>query len=1233
MSLKLDDLDTFKQHRNEISESLTNKLIGRKKEIDNICDLLNQNNFVALTGPAGIGKSRLAVAAIEKYSSVNKDVIVLCIKSFGDYISAIDESIDCSKKYLLFIDDASNLKRISEVIECLKYHRNNMKAIFTIRDYLKDCVDDDAIKLYEVSSLSEEDIIDTLSENTAIKNKECLKKISNISKGNIRLAFILSDAVLKNEKGFESLFNVKDVLNSFYKDQINKMSNSNNLIIVAGIVSFFKSINLNQLFYISLILKIFGITKSEFLRCVDLLITMELVDECIGIVKISDQCFADYLLNYVFIEKKYIKIKDLIVNTYKYYKKKIIESINAILATCLNDESISYIKGEVLEACMLIENVELKHEVEAIFAPLIPNQAVIEFKKGVEEYLDKKDIKWLLNLFTTLAKTQYQLVAIDGIMMLLKKTKSKKEEVFKIINETFILDYDCIKTSFVYLNNFVEYLIKHNINDEHFYSIVSSYLKYSFRNTRFSSNYKLESSSFNVNNYMPGIILFRRNCWNYIFSYGIEKSLKVIFDFAMYHFSKDADEIVKYDLIVINENLENQEYKELIQAVLYEEFSDDAKNFGFQDLLFTNKKYKDILHVILERNKDGQDYDVFKKKYDDNARKFYIRNKLNVFKMINEIDIISNYYHQNIVKLLTVILSFLEEFNESILKVYVRYKVYPNQVIAKAFSIIGLDSLYNEIQSIKDASMKEEYLYAFYSFIDYKNIKELFEFEKWIKSKKHFETQPIYSRNVLSIRTIAEKSNIPYLKLIKIIFNKKVSNEIIVKEYFSYLFYKEGAFKELLDLDRDLAIKIYEFLIIQKVNDYDNKALREIINRKRNYIKVFAKRYIENGMSDESGLKEILFNNDNYKLFFNTCFEIGKEKLPYFFSFPLQQLFKDNIKNQNVMNWILDYIDRNYKDDKSMEALFSILASINTEDRNHFIIKYYEKGKDEEVLKYALLNQSEPYSLNSAESYFERKISSLESLKTQLIKWNSLNLISFINDLIENYKKNIRENKISQLIEYVDVDLLNELKEIDLKTEISLIDAFKLYVNDNNFHKILSADCISYKDGSFVTNNNIPLKFADIIKDRKIIGIKVIQTVDDIDTRYEQYLSSMKDISKRFKDGNQTTLIEYLYQLFLEKNWTVNEFMQETALTRDLFSKIKNKQKKNLTKKTLVQILIGLKLPKSQRDYLLEKNGTQLSTYNEEDVLYDFILASGIEIDDADALFKDLGKEGFIKKY
>ena len=68
MSFKLDDLEKFKKHRIEISESLSTKFVGREKDIDDICNLLSEKDFVAITGPAGIGKSRLAVAAIERYS-------------------------------------------------------------------------------------------------------------------------------------------------------------------------------------------------------------------------------------------------------------------------------------------------------------------------------------------------------------------------------------------------------------------------------------------------------------------------------------------------------------------------------------------------------------------------------------------------------------------------------------------------------------------------------------------------------------------------------------------------------------------------------------------------------------------------------------------------------------------------------------------------------------------------------------------------------------------------------------------------------------------------------------------------------------------------------------------------------------------------------------------------------------------------------------------------------------
>lgn len=146
---------------------------------------------------------------------------------------------------------------------------------------------------------------------------------------------------------------------------------------------------------------------------------------------------------------------------------------------------------------------------------------------------------------------------------------------------------------------------------------------------------------------------------------------------------------------------------------------------------------------------------------------------------------------------------------------------------------------------------------------------------------------------------------------------------------------------------------------------------------------------------------------------------------------------------------------------------------------------------------------------------------------------------------------------------------------------------------------------------------------------KKIIGIKIIAANGDDKIRYEEYLSSMKIIQKRFNDQKNATLDECLCQLFADRGWNVADFERETYLSRDIFSKIKNNKRNTLSKITIIKILIGLKLLKDERDFLLELNGTQLSKYNEDDVLYSFILDSKIDIETADELLSELGKNVF----
>ena len=219
MPNKVDDLETFKKHRNSISESLETTLVGRDKEVKEILNLISNNDFLVISGPSGIGKSRLAVAAMEEYQNQTKNCKILCTKSFSDYINALDKEIKEKEKYIIFIDDANNYSKLIELIDFLKYKNNgNIKVVLTIRDYLKECFDsrNQLLAFYDVKPLEDTQIKEAILQNTIIKNEQWLEQISKIASGNIRVAFIASETAIKNNNDFLSLFNQSTVLNKTF---------------------------------------------------------------------------------------------------------------------------------------------------------------------------------------------------------------------------------------------------------------------------------------------------------------------------------------------------------------------------------------------------------------------------------------------------------------------------------------------------------------------------------------------------------------------------------------------------------------------------------------------------------------------------------------------------------------------------------------------------------------------------------------------------------------------------------------------------------------------------------------------------------------------------------------------------------------------------------------------------------------------------------------------------------
>lgn len=1231
MSLGLVDLNNFKNYRNNITESLNNKLIGRDSELNCILRLLSKNDYVALSGPAGIGKSRLAVAAIEKYVGNNENIIPLCFNSFSDYLLEL-EKLEDSKKYIFLIDDANSYKKLDELIKCLKYkNKGNIKVILTIRDYLKNCLDTDFdINFYEINSLKHDEIKQAIFENTPIKNDKWLEKIAELSKGNIRFAYMVADIVVKEKKNYSFLFDVKAVMDKFYKEQISKISYSKNLVITLGILAFFKTIYLEQLFYIAPVLKLVGMSKQEFLDNVNTLIDIRMIDEYLEVVKISNQCFKDYLLIYNFYEKKYLSLKDIIAHGYKYYKNRIIETLNIIFANFYNDDLHAYVAREIIDALNLINDVDLKHDMEGRFGQIIQSYVINDFKVEINEYNDKKDIDWLIRIFEVLAKTEYSKVALEGAIILLNKTKGNKEKIYKSITKIYSFNYDNVQLSFNFLNDYVTYIKEKQIKNDCFFFLVSSYLKFPFENVSFDScNNVFTECSYYISDSMIGIIEFRKNCWDYIFSYDSEIVLKTIIAFIKTPIEKDTVKIITSDIKNISEYISKEEYKEIVETFLYLKFENNLIEYGLKDVISPNEKYLQILKLILDKKCDGELAVDYLKRHNESVSTYYLSNKEEFFAILNNTNILNRFYLNEVRDFLIKHIELIDEFNSLILDIFIKYDVNVNIVLETAIKIIDLKKLYEIILTINDDSIKDEYLYNFYVLVNNSNESETYGFKSWLKSKMDEKTTKTYSRSVLNLKNIASKSEIGYLKLVKILFKKKEYNQNIAHVYLQYLFLENNSFDELLTLDKNLAIEIYEFITKDGYQeDLNFKLLKKIVLAKRNYLKTFAHNFLNAKNFDVNGLSELIFENDNYKLFFDECIEIVKKQDESYIPINFQMLVCINILQPKMNVWIDNYINSEYKDNNAMEALFTILAGVDLIYIKKYIVNYYKKGKDQNVLKYVLLKKLDCFPMEKLQDIYLKEIKKLESLKNELLNYDNLELINFINSLITRYKKDIKDYKISQVLENVDSDLLLELKELDTKTAISLKDAFDLYLKDENFRKMLSSGYCKYTNGCFVSNDNTKLKFEDVFKNRKISGIKV-HPLQSEKEKYENHLSSLKLIHSKFETNKQLSLDECLCMLFKEKNWKTSDFEEETYLSRDFYSKILNNKKNKMNKETIVKILIGLKIDKYVRDYIMELNGTQLSIYDEMDVIYSYLLDAKVDIDTADDLLKDLGKDGF----
>ncbi len=372
---------------NGINAPIAYSFLHREDDFDEVYNSVKEAPVTVLTGPSGIGKTRLALEVCRKFRTEGKKVY--CVRSNGLLLyEDIKYYLDEPSNYLVFLDDANLVASLENVLRTLLSlpQEYNVRIIITVRDYAKARVINSVMQLCKTKTIdlnrfTDEEIKDILARNLGIVNPEYIKRITEISNGNIRLAVLAGLRSVDN--GFMGIRNAEDIYKNYYGKIVEDAKLSKDDLLLLFFIALAGPVKAGENQLYSELFDEYGkeIRENEI---IEKLYSLELIDWFRSVItRISDQSFGNYILFYVLFEKKWIKIRDLITIAFPQYKHKVNYAISTIFEIFRSEELGQYVKTEIKAAW---ENAPALHASEYLvaFYQIDPVKALSIIKKKIE---------------------------------------------------------------------------------------------------------------------------------------------------------------------------------------------------------------------------------------------------------------------------------------------------------------------------------------------------------------------------------------------------------------------------------------------------------------------------------------------------------------------------------------------------------------------------------------------------------------------------------------------------------------------------------------------------------------------------------------------------------------------------------------------------------------------------------------------------------------------------------
>lgn len=379
--------------KSKFATTLETKFCHRKNEIEEFSTAIQSSNLIIVSGKAGIGKSRFALEGCRNFIGANPEYKAFAI--LGVSPNLYDDLLmyfSGRGQFMIFVDDANRISRFSYFMELLRHQKEGqqIKVVVTVRDYalnnIKNDIGDYPYHLINLESFSNEQIRELTKEEFGIRNNRYLERIENLSKGNPRIAVMISRVALENQN-LESINDVSALYDNYFssiREDLQILAEPN-LLKTAGIIAFFRVVDRTNKEVMKGILDSFKISGDDFWNYALRLHKLEMVDMYEDeVVRISDQVLSTYLFYLAFFKEKVLDFSDILANYFPAYRSKIYDSLNPTLEAFNRQSIFDIIRPKVQKLWDGFEesnSVELSFLLAQAFWHLFPERTLALVKK------------------------------------------------------------------------------------------------------------------------------------------------------------------------------------------------------------------------------------------------------------------------------------------------------------------------------------------------------------------------------------------------------------------------------------------------------------------------------------------------------------------------------------------------------------------------------------------------------------------------------------------------------------------------------------------------------------------------------------------------------------------------------------------------------------------------------------------------------------------------------------